>query len=471
MKPDDRVKNELYRKLENGYEPMGKSAPPIMKWAPLMTAACLLITAAVLIFPMIMDGGGLREPIDSGTANYPDSPDLSRFAGVIIHIYDNDALLIKTDEGEPYPHSTLITASIPSNSSYSAVLGDRVEVYFNGGLMETHPVQVRNIIDIVPLGGGAEAKTKQAFYVQPEADTAEEFYPSITLFEDGRFVMTVNLLAGMGYMDGVYKADGSVYNFVIAETDLDFVGFTGALRFNMILYKDNLIYSGEPIGMTETGSTFRQRHDIPHENPIPVTDYFPHLEGYALGAEHIWLTIPLYEYPGAYRSSQTPFDGYIQVELPLLGYDHPFFTYEGMFPFNARRYNESIQEAYYYGEITGDNVIDISHVMFYGFTGSGLSRDFTKLDSVQGHTVYRFHYVLNDFAKEEIANGSSVGEFYERLLEQRIYYYLIVYGENLISLSFEPWRADEMPDISREAEGAMFDEIVRHAVLNPMIEE
>jgi hypothetical protein len=53
MKPDEKVKNELYRKLENQYEPVRKTAPPIIKWLPMTAAVCLIITASAIIYPRL----------------------------------------------------------------------------------------------------------------------------------------------------------------------------------------------------------------------------------------------------------------------------------------------------------------------------------------------------------------------------------------------------------------------------------
>lgn len=66
MKPDDYVKAELYEKLGNGgsSRPAG-SAPRFMKWVPLTAAACLIVTAAVLIYPLISHNDGFDIEYDA----------------------------------------------------------------------------------------------------------------------------------------------------------------------------------------------------------------------------------------------------------------------------------------------------------------------------------------------------------------------------------------------------------------------
>jgi len=137
INPDDNVKEKLYRKIERGEIPMNKPAPKILKWLPLMTAACMLIVATAVFLPMF---GALREqlPPEGGNIDYLNEPN---FTGAVVSVYENGGILIKTEAGNPYPDSTLITSSVIAGDEF--FVGDIVTVYYDGMLMESYPVQIR----------------------------------------------------------------------------------------------------------------------------------------------------------------------------------------------------------------------------------------------------------------------------------------------------------------------------------------
>jgi hypothetical protein len=121
----------------------------------------------------------------------------------------------------------------------------------------------------------------------------------------------------------------------------------------------------------------------------------------------------------------------------------------------------SLQARLYGGLVTAENVLDVSHVMFYGFTGDGTGRDFAMVQSEHGYEIYKFFPVMNEFMEEQLQNNPSFAPYLEELMNRRSYDYFIVYGEHLLRISFEPYRLENMPDLSREAEGALFDEMIK----------
>ncbi|MCL2636923.1 MAG: hypothetical protein FWD48_00995 [Oscillospiraceae bacterium] len=182
-------------------------------------------------------------------------------------------------------------------------------------------------------------------------------------------------------------------------------------------------------------------------------------------SNNIRIEIPLYEYPSAYITPEMPYDGYLTAVMPLPAdesYPIELVVGEDIFQPLARWYNENVEEKFYHGEITADNVLDVSHVMFFGFTGSGIGRGFEILESVRGYDIYKFNVVMNDFMEEQLESNESFAPYLEELLIQRSYDYFIVDGENILKISFEPFRLEAEPEMSREDESAMFDEMIKN---------
>ena len=62
MQPDERLKEQLYEKLESGgFSPETstavKPAPSINKWLPMLSAACILIIAVAIVYPIVRRDG------------------------------------------------------------------------------------------------------------------------------------------------------------------------------------------------------------------------------------------------------------------------------------------------------------------------------------------------------------------------------------------------------------------------------
>ena len=70
-----------------------------------------------------------------------------------------------------------------------------------------------------PVAEGAET------YYSTSGNFTDPYIPCITFFENGTFVMSENLLAGMGTYEGTYTYDGTYYECKVSN--IDFSGFSG----------------------------------------------------------------------------------------------------------------------------------------------------------------------------------------------------------------------------------------------------
>ena len=93
---------------------------------------------------------------------------------------------------------------------------------------------------------------------QINADVNPEYCPTLFLYTNYTFQFTVNLLEGMGLIEGRYEIKGNkVYCYVDKR---DFSGFTGddVTEFALRINSNKLIYEGNTIGMTESGDSFKK---------------------------------------------------------------------------------------------------------------------------------------------------------------------------------------------------------------------
>jgi hypothetical protein len=82
------------------------------------------------------------------------------------------------------------------------------------------------------------------------------------LYENGRFVMVVNLRARMGIIQGSFRRSGELLVFNV--TDRDFSGYGANIdTFTMNIEGNRLVYYASPIGMTTRGSVFYNVDSIP----------------------------------------------------------------------------------------------------------------------------------------------------------------------------------------------------------------
>jgi len=85
--------------------------------------------------------------------------------------------------------------------------------------------------------------------------------PALTLNEDGTFHLYVNLLEGMGNIQGTYTIDGDDGDIIACHVvSRDFLGFEGddVDYFKFVSNRDTLIYEGGGICETRSGSVFRR---------------------------------------------------------------------------------------------------------------------------------------------------------------------------------------------------------------------
>jgi hypothetical protein len=524
MKPDSMVKAELFKKIEEcrGRSPLrpvkSRNAPAFLKWLPLTAAACLLVALSVLIFPHVMEQGGLQEPLPSENPFEPNSPDFRRFFGVVVQVYDHGELLVLTDEGIPYPHNELISVPFPGDMEF--FVGDRIEVHYSGMIVESYPAaQVRaphNILlierDRRPGDYFAIEWSGMGYLQLPEfpdmyfSVIADELHMSYTDEEEQTFYLLMNVYGAESIFIADLTGDGYPEFIFVRNAEYDETSPTGEVTrvrhafiyaynymirdFSLLHFENSEVHlslENGKIMVNLRGGTFvlafingqlaledadrnlmMSDMEVISEPVEPIV--FPQ-ENVVISDTGVRITMPLYMYPGAYLHADSQYDGFITAVMPLPSdRNYPInavLNQNDFFP-SARWYNAGIEEPFYQGEITGDNVTDVSHVMFYGFTGSGLSRDFTKLDSIHGYEIYKFYYILNDFVREEIESGSSSGEHYEWLLNRRNYDYFIIDGSNFVKISFQPWRLENMdvfPIADREFESAMFDEMVQNILI------
>lgn len=103
----------------------------------------------------------------------------------------------------------------------------------------------------------ADANPYAGKFVSDAKDIKPENLPAIELKEDGTFKMTVNLLEGMGLIEGVWVETAGEFMMEVEKRDfsgfigddVDYFGFTSK-------DKNTLVYTGESIGMTDDGSIF-----------------------------------------------------------------------------------------------------------------------------------------------------------------------------------------------------------------------
>jgi len=106
-------------------------------------------------------------------------------------------------------------------------------------------------------GSPAPAILGKWFSYEPDSHPNENT-PTLTLNEDGTFHFYVNLLEGMGSVEGSYEIYGDYIECSVAS--MDFRGFLGddVTSFALSIGENTLIYNGDPIGDTNPGAVFRR---------------------------------------------------------------------------------------------------------------------------------------------------------------------------------------------------------------------
>ncbi|MCL1822701.1 MAG: hypothetical protein FWG44_00705 [Oscillospiraceae bacterium] len=159
--PSESLLRKTKEKMKGNNRIYASSAPVMKQLIPVMLALVVLVGGSITAGIMLSDNGALSENPSYENPSYenpphdesvePDSPDLSMFRGAVTHVYDN-AVLVKVSElYSTHLSGQLITVPLVNEDKTEFFVGDTVEVYYSGGIMETYPMQLRKTSNIILL--------------------------------------------------------------------------------------------------------------------------------------------------------------------------------------------------------------------------------------------------------------------------------------------------------------------------------
>ena len=442
----------------------------------------MLIVATAVFLPML---GRLQEPLppEGGNIDYLNEPN---FTGAVVSVFDNGAILIKTDAGNPYPDTMLITSPVIAGDEF--FVGDIVTVYYDGMLMESYPVQINtpHAIELI-----SRDRRMGDYYADEWVFDAFETYFLNTLSFAETFIWT-NGRVSAAYGDeesGLFSTEGIIGSIFVADLTndgkIDFIYLysDGSYEYIMLYdYVNDTSYSIMNIKDTyrlslDNGKIMVNETNVlafvngeltiisegvdalpPEQTDPPQTEYPPTV--YSMEDYLISISMPVYEYPTVYITPETPYEGYLFVEIPMPQNDYPFksFMYEDIFH-PAARYHSFTG----LGGLGEEQMTEIFNVMYQGYARAYSLEVFEKLESVNGYDIYKFEHGMNDYYRE------MYGEETARMFENRREYMYLIFNElNIILITFQPEKIEDLV-WDKAAEGEMFDEMMKNISIMPSV--